>query len=62
MVLSGFKTNAEMFGDAWGLPSTLRWDNYATAINQGVLDYFVKSAVVTVLSIVGVVFLRRRRR
>jgi raffinose/stachyose/melibiose transport system permease protein len=57
MVLSGFKTNAEMFGDAWGLPSAVRWENYTTALDQGVLDYFVNSAIVTILSIIGVVFL-----
>ena len=33
MILSGFKTNAELLGDAWGLPRTFRWQNYVTAWN-----------------------------
>src|SRR5919204_4774359 len=55
MVLSGFKTNAELFGSAWGLPRQLRWGNFATAWSQGVVRYLFNSVLVTAVSIVGVV-------
>ena len=55
MVLSGFKTNAELFGSAWGLPGKLRWGNFATAWSQGVVRYLFNSVLVTAVSIVGVV-------
>jgi raffinose/stachyose/melibiose transport system permease protein len=55
MVLSGFKTNAELFGSAWGLPTQLRWGNFATAWSQGVVRYLFNSVLVTAVSIVGVV-------
>jgi raffinose/stachyose/melibiose transport system permease protein len=55
MVLSGFKTNPELFGSAWGLPGQLRWGNFATAWSQGVVRYLFNSVLVTVVSIVGVV-------
>jgi len=31
MILSGFKTNSEIFGDPFGLPGALRWGNYHAA-------------------------------
>ena len=31
MVLSGFKSNQEVFGSPWGLPGALRWEYYAHA-------------------------------
>lgn len=52
MALSGFKTNQEVFGDPFGLPGALRWSNYATAWDQGVLRYVGNSAIVTVASVV----------
>lgn len=56
MVLSGFKSNAELFSNAWGLPGEWRWSNYTTALDQGVFRYFVNSLGITIASIVGVVF------
>jgi raffinose/stachyose/melibiose transport system permease protein len=52
MVLSGFKTNQEVFGDPFGLPGALRWENYGTAWEQGVFRYFGNSVIVTVASVV----------
>jgi raffinose/stachyose/melibiose transport system permease protein len=52
MALSGFKTNQEIFGDPFGLPGALRWENYGTALDQGVLKYFTNSVVVTTASVV----------
>lgn len=57
MILSSFKTNAELFGDAWALPTQLRWGNFLTAWDQGVVRYLANSVIVTVGSIVGVVLL-----
>lgn len=57
MVLSGFKTGSELFGDAWGLPGALRFGNYLKAWDQGVVRYLFNSVVVTGASIVGVVFI-----
>ncbi|HYO33730.1 MAG TPA: carbohydrate ABC transporter permease [Nocardioidaceae bacterium] len=51
MVLSGFKTNQEVFGDPFGLPGALRWENYQTAWDQGVFKYFGNSVIVTVVSV-----------
>jgi raffinose/stachyose/melibiose transport system permease protein len=55
MALNGFKTNAELFGSAWGLPGQWRWGNFATAWTQGVVRYLFNSVLVTAVSIVGVV-------
>ncbi|GAB3263806.1 carbohydrate ABC transporter permease [Arthrobacter pigmenti] len=55
MVLSGFKSNSELFSDTWGLPDQWQWQNYAQALNLGVFRYFLNSVLVTGLSIVGVV-------
>lgn len=48
MALNGFKSNAELFGDPWGLPATWRWENFAKAWNLGVVRYLVNSVIVTV--------------
>jgi raffinose/stachyose/melibiose transport system permease protein len=51
MVLSSLKTTREIFRDPFGVPATLRWDNYAqlwSAAHFAV--YFRNSVVVTVLS------------
>lgn len=52
MALSSFKDNAEVFGDPWGLPSQLRWENFDAALRTGVLRYFLNSVIVTTVSIV----------
>ena len=33
-LLASFKDNSEIFGSAWSLPTTLRWDNYSRAWSQ----------------------------
>lgn len=55
MAISGFKTNAELFGDAWGLPGEWRWANYVQAWDYGVVHYILNSVIVTVGSIVLVI-------
>lgn len=54
-ILNGFKSNLELFGDPWGLPSTLRWDNYQKAWDLGVVRYLMNSVIVTGASIVTVI-------
>jgi raffinose/stachyose/melibiose transport system permease protein len=52
MVLNGFKSNAELFGDPWGLPSTWRFENFVKAWNLGVVRYLVNSVFVTAASVI----------
>lgn len=57
MVLNGFKTNAELFGDPFALPLQLNWHNYADAWNRGVSDYLTASVLVTLTSTIATVFI-----
>jgi raffinose/stachyose/melibiose transport system permease protein len=50
MALSGFKNNAQIFGDPFALPLGWSWTNYTQAWNQGVRDYVTVSVLVTVTS------------
>jgi raffinose/stachyose/melibiose transport system permease protein len=51
-VLNGFKSNLELFGDPWGLPSTWRWENFQKAWDLGVVRYLANSVIVTGVSVV----------
>ncbi|MDR1710967.1 MAG: carbohydrate ABC transporter permease [Propionibacteriaceae bacterium] len=55
MAISGFKTNAELYGDPWGLPGEWRIQNYVRAYEYGVVHYIGNSFIVTAGSIVLVV-------
>ncbi|RVU29058.1 carbohydrate ABC transporter permease [Streptomyces antnestii] len=57
MVLNGFKTNAELFGNPFALPTHLSFDNYRDAWNRGVSNYLVTSVLVTVTSTIATVFI-----
>ncbi|MFE7939232.1 carbohydrate ABC transporter permease [Streptomyces griseoincarnatus] len=57
MVLNGFKTNAELFGNPFALPTDLSFGNYRDAWNRGVSDYLAASVLVTVTSTVATVFI-----
>jgi N-acetylglucosamine transport system permease protein len=47
VVISSFKSDAEILGDSWGLPSTLRFENWARAWTEANIGrYFLNSAVV----------------
>lgn len=50
MALSGFKDNAQIFGDPFALPVHWSWNNYVQAWNQGVRGYVTVSVLVTVTS------------
>jgi raffinose/stachyose/melibiose transport system permease protein len=52
MLLSGLKSNSEIFGNAWGLPGAFRWHHFVEAWNQGVVRYLGNSVFVTAASIV----------
>lgn len=52
MALNGFKSNAELFGDPWGLPTTWRWENFGKAWSLGVVRYLANSVIVTGASVV----------
>jgi N-acetylglucosamine transport system permease protein len=46
-VLSSFKSDTEILADPWGLPSRIRWENWARAWNEAHLGrYFLNSAIV----------------
>jgi raffinose/stachyose/melibiose transport system permease protein len=57
MVLNGFKTNAELFGNPFALPTGISFDNYRDAWNRGVSNYLATSLLVTVTSTVATVFI-----
>ncbi|HIP23752.1 MAG TPA: carbohydrate ABC transporter permease [Rhodobacteraceae bacterium] len=52
MVMSGFKTNAEIFGSPFALPKSFNLDNYAVIWNTtDVPRYLLNSTIVTVISV-----------
>lgn len=57
LVISSFKTSAEMFGNAWAFPESWQWGNYLKAWNAGISRYIVSSVIVTVASVILVVVL-----
>lgn len=56
ILMSSFKDYQGIYGDVWGLPGIWHIENYATAWNKGISQYFVNSAIVTVCTLIGVVF------
>ena len=57
MALSGFKDNAQIFGDPFALPAHWSWNNYVQAWNQGVRGYVTVSVLVTVTSAICTVLI-----
>src|SRR5688572_7271448 len=56
--LASFKTNEEIFGPAWDLPSSLLWDNWVRAWNEAnVGRYFLNSVIVVAFSTFGTMLL-----
>lgn len=51
-VLNGFKSNLEIFGNPWGLPSTWHSENFGKAWDLGVARYLLNSIIVTGASVV----------
>ncbi|MGH1526567.1 carbohydrate ABC transporter permease [Leifsonia sp. L25] len=50
MVTNALKTNAELFGNPFALPSQWLWQNFGKAWNQGVGDFVFTSVSLTVLA------------
>jgi raffinose/stachyose/melibiose transport system permease protein len=57
MVMNGFKTNTELFGNPFALPVDWSWENYANAWNRGVSGYLATSVLVTITSTITTVFI-----
>jgi len=58
IVVTSFKTNAELFANVWSLPSSLNFDNYVHAWNLGGMGQaFVNSVIVGFGASIGVVAL-----
>jgi N-acetylglucosamine transport system permease protein len=53
-VLTGFKSNKEIFNHPWGLPGALRWSNFADAWTKAHIGgYFLNTIIVLVGGVVG---------
>ncbi len=50
MVTNALKTNAELFGNPFSLPTQWLWQNFGKAWNQGVGDFVFTSVSLTVLA------------
>jgi raffinose/stachyose/melibiose transport system permease protein len=50
MALNGFKTNSQIFGSPFSLPSRFSWANYVSAWNHGVRSFVITSTLVTLAS------------
>ncbi|WP_374009054.1 carbohydrate ABC transporter permease [Leifsonia sp. LS-T14] len=50
MVTNALKTNAELFGNPFALPSQWLWQNFGKAWNQGVGDFVFTSVSLTVIA------------
>lgn len=57
MVMSGFKTSAEIFSSPWALPTSLDPSAFITAWDKGIVNFVVNSIVVTGGSLVAIVLL-----
>jgi N-acetylglucosamine transport system permease protein len=56
--LASFKTNEEIFGEAWALPGSLLWDNWVRAWNEAnVGQYFLNSVLVVSGGVFGTMLL-----
>jgi raffinose/stachyose/melibiose transport system permease protein len=48
MVLQSFKSAAEMYANIWGMPQVILLENYARAVEMGMVRYILNSTVVAV--------------
>ena len=48
MVITGFKTNQELFLSPFSLPETWHWENYVNAWNKGIGVYLSNRVIITV--------------
>ncbi len=59
LILNSLKTSNEMFDNTWRLPSAWIWQNYANAWEFGIQNYLINSLIITVISVVGILFFFR---
>lgn len=57
MFMSSFKSYDEIYNATWQLPEGWLWKNYVNAWNEGVARYFLNSLIVTVATVVLVLFI-----
>ena len=56
ILMSSFKDYNGIYGDVWGLPDVWHVENYMTAWNRGISQYFLNSLIVTICTLDAVVF------
>lgn len=56
IIMSSFKDYRSIYQDVWGLPDVWRFENYSRAWTRGISQYFVNSIIVTVTTLIGVLF------
>ena len=56
ILMSSFEDYNGIYGDVWGLPDIWHVENYMTAWNRGISQYFLNSLIVTICTLAGVVF------
>ena len=56
ILMSSFKDYNGIYGDVWGLPDIWHVENYMTAWNRGISQYFLNCLIVTICTLAGVVF------
>ena len=56
IIISSFKDYQGIYQDVWGLPDEWHFENYTRAWDRGISQYFVNSIIVTIITLVGVVF------
>ncbi|MEF2878757.1 MAG: carbohydrate ABC transporter permease [Blautia sp.] len=57
IVMSSFKDYNGIFNDVWGLPGEWLFENYVTAWEKGISNYFINSLIVSAGTILGVVLI-----
>lgn len=57
ILMSSFKDYNGIFRDVWGLPKEWLFENYRTAWDRGISQYFINSLIVSAGTIVGVVLI-----
>ena len=54
MIMTSFKTDAEIIHSPWDLPATLQWDNFSRAWNEARIGrYFINTLIVMSMSLTG---------
>ena len=57
ILMSSFKDYMSIYQDVWGLPEVWHFENYVRAWTRGISQYFVNSVIVTIATLIGVLFI-----